>query len=121
MLLWNLRTGALAGPALIPPANDGDQIGGAVVGISFSPDGKYLAESEMSGRDILFAQISPDDTSLVVGIAGGPIMVHPLDLTVLEDQACQIVQRNLTRQEWSDLIGTQNDAYIAICPHYPAP
>lgn len=71
-----------------------DSVG--IQGISFSPDGSLLDETQSLGADIMRATT----------------------VSAWESQACAIANRNLTKAEWAQFIGTAS--YQKTCPDLPA-
>lgn len=74
---------------------------------------------------ILSVAESPDHSFLLIAVAQGPlrsganpIVVRDLNVAALQQAACTIAHRNLTPQEWNDLIGS-GYAYQKLCPAYP--
>jgi TIR domain-containing protein len=84
-----------------------------------------LSQPEFESGQILSVVESPDRSYLLIAISEGPpttganpVVVRSLNLDSLQHQACAIAHRNLTRQEWNDLIGSEYH-YEKLCPQYP--
>jgi WD40 repeat protein/DNA-binding SARP family transcriptional activator len=132
--LWNPTTGAQIGhPTLVAAA--------PVSTIAFDPAGDTYATA--GGSDGLVklwttktqqqfgatfpgdpgqwgnAQYTPDGSRLVVVYQDGTGVVWPVSLHAWEEHACQVAERNLTREEWSRFIG--NPRYSAVCPGLSVP
>jgi WD40 repeat protein len=90
IILWNVATRQQLGEPLIEHAR-------AVRRVAFSPDGKTLFS----------------------GSAEGYIFVWDVDPKSWEDRACDIVGRNLTRQEWSRYFGERGEPYRKTCDQWP--
>jgi hypothetical protein len=71
------------------------QVGSYILNAIFSPDGRYVAVATATGLDVWYARL--DDWKTL---------------------ACAIAGRNLTHQEWSELI-PQIPSYQQICPICP--
>lgn len=84
-----------------------------------------VSQPSVEAGQILSVAESSDHSYLVIAIAQGPlrtgtnpVVVRNLNLDALQQQACAIAHRNLTPQEWNDLIGSEY-AYQKLCPQYP--
>lgn len=84
-----------------------------------------LSQPEFESGQILGVAESPDHSYLLIAISEGPVttganpvVVRSLNLDSLQQEACAIAHRNLTRQEWNDLIGSEYH-YEKLCPEYP--
>jgi WD40 repeat protein len=87
---WDVETGE---PLVAPLKTRTDRIDS----IAFSPDGQYLA----------------------VGSFDGLIDLWPGTFPAWVKKACQIVNRNLTAEEWRSAMG--DEPYTASCPDLPIP
>jgi len=64
--------------------------------------------------------ITPDNRTLVVAVStfgGVDVIRHPLSAAGLIDQACAVLQRNLSADEWREHLGVE--PYRATCPSIP--
>ena len=57
---------------------------------------------------------SADGTTLVAGSGDGAALLWDVDLPTWPRRACQITNRNLTRQEWQQYLGSLT--YQKTCP-----
>jgi WD40 repeat protein len=109
-----------------------------VASLEFSPDGSRIvttghgemslwdaAAGERIGRIALgtrnstpFARFGDHGRSLVTADQFGGIWTFPSDPDEWQRRACQIAGRNLTRDEWQELIPDRS--YHRTCPQYPA-
>lgn len=64
--------------------------------------------------------INPADTQMAVAFLSGMVGIQSLEPNDWQTQACAIAHRNLRRDEWAQLIGTDLP-YQAICPGLPLP
>jgi WD40 repeat protein/class 3 adenylate cyclase len=125
--LYDATRGAAAGPAISTDA-------GRLETLAFSPDGRTLAAagSEGSARLIDVASRTAIGQPLTGGgvdggaifwnggsvldmvDAGGAMYSWRISSGALEDQACSVAGRNLTRSEWREFLG--NRPYRPVCP-----
>lgn len=84
-----------------------------------------VGQPEIESGQILSVVESPDRSYLLIAVSEGPpttganpVVVRSLNLGSLQEEACAIAHRNLTRQEWNDLIGSEYH-YEKLCPQYP--
>jgi WD40 repeat protein len=71
----------------------------SISGLAFTPDGGYLISASWDGH----------------------VRRWTLDLEKVAAQICQSIGRNLTADEWSQYLGTWEEAYHATCPEFPIP
>jgi Tol biopolymer transport system component len=133
LFLWNL--GGSSEPVSLPT----DNIAGGHH-LTFSHSGRSLAYTagEFRSRIIIWnlersrpdAMIETggtalalafmlDDKRLVSGHSGGAVLLWDVDVTQWQARACQIANRDLTREEWSAMTGG-NLPYRKVCPDLPA-
>lgn len=128
-------------------ASTGEPIGKLILGdsevvlrMAFSPDGKLLAVSsvdsepalslwdvtrrERLGQPLLWQAgrafalaFSPDGKSLVAGTEDRGLAAWDVDPESWRRRACEIANRNLTYDEWSQFLG--EEPYRATCPTLP--
>ncbi len=115
-------------------------------GISFSPDGSYIAVADVdavallnpetgdeistlpvNGRSVLGLSFTPDSKILAIGTEGGKVLLWDLSLLkegVLVDPmlevACLQVRENLSSEQWTQFVGADTP-YQETCPNLPAP
>ena len=104
---------------------------GPVGFVAFSPDGRRIVTSsegqgtrvwraDGGGPSLAFATSTnriafvSDDRALL----GDPPRLWPLELSPLLQRACALVDRNLTRGEWS--LALPGEPYRQTCPEWPA-
>jgi WD40 repeat protein len=108
----------------------------APTGIAYSPDGKLLAyaagelrftivlwdleRAEPRGAlrasaTTLSMAYTPDGRQLVTGHSNGEVASWDVDLDGWPRRACEIANRNLTRDEWQAFVG-EPLPYRAVCP-----
>ena len=125
--LWDARTGQqVGGTTSVAPD--------AVSQIAVSPDGRLFAVGAFDGTATLWDVRSRKrvgerfavESGVIPAVAfepGGRLLITeldsailwPLDLPTLQRFACQVAGRNLTREEWNDLL--PNRAYRRVCPN----
>ena len=66
---------------------------------------------------IVSARYSPDGTYLIIDINGNGVDVRDIKLDALAKSVCGIVNRNLTKDEWSQLFANiPNSPQVTLCP-----
>jgi WD40 repeat protein len=109
--------------------------------IAYSPDGKTLAytSGEMRFNVVLWdlpngmprailegsattlsMMFTPDGKQLVTGHSNGHVALWDVDVEGWPRRACEIANRNLTREEWKAFI-SEDLPYRAVCPELPVP
>lgn len=107
--------------------------------IAYSPDGKTLAYTSGEGRlkivlwdlvnrkarstlegsaTMLSIAFTPDGRRLVSGHSNGKVALWDVDLEGWPKRACEIANRNLTRDDWKHFVGDAL-SYKAVCPELP--
>ncbi|HSR31734.1 MAG TPA: hypothetical protein VLY63_14300, partial [Anaerolineae bacterium] len=136
-----LATGSYDGTARLWDPDSGGELAvlrheAEVRSVAFSPDGTQLATGSADGTarlwdpdsggelavlrhgdEVYQVFFSPDGTRLVTGSEDGTARlwrVHPEDLAT---SACDIVNRNLTKDEWRQYLGDR--PYRPTCPSLP--
>jgi WD40 repeat protein len=134
LLLWDLHT------SKEPVKLDTGGSSGAP-SIAFSPDGKTLASTsgkaqfnivlwdiadgrprgtlEGSATALSMAFI-PDGRRLVTGHSNGQVALWDVEVDGWPRRACEIANRNFTRDEWKAFVG-EDVPYRAVCPELPVP
>lgn len=109
--------------------------------VEFSPDEKLLASAGLDKRLQLYVLESPDDLPVIMSNNAGfiwdiefakgsnyliascsesEIRVWPTDPTILAEQICPRLRRNLTRDEWKKYVGnTEEIGYESTCENLP--
>ncbi|MCB9610680.1 MAG: WD40 repeat domain-containing protein [Polyangiaceae bacterium] len=110
-----------------------------VTDVMFSPDGTLILSvsrdrtvrvwtADGAGEPVVLhgrvggvtaAAFSPDGTQIVAGSTRGTVWVWSLEATVLVDELCRRVGRNLTRAEWTQY--ASGVAYDLPCPQWGEP
>ncbi len=111
---------------------------GPVTGVSFGPDGRVLVSSSVDGTVILWdvesgrqigepqrahsgavnaVAFGPDGSTLVSAGDDRRVMRWNVDLDAWTAAACAIANRNLTREEWRQVL--PDIPYRATCPAVP--
>ncbi len=123
--LWDLRTGKPRGPAI-------KVAGSAIYQLAISPDGRLLAVGALNGTAAVWdlrtrtrlgqsftveKGLAPNvtfkpDGRLIVGEHVSAIE-WPLDRPTLQRFACRIAGRDITREEWKDVL--PNQPYRRVC------
>lgn len=117
---------------------------GALTGdnaVAFSPDGRTLAYTSGEARfsivlwDVatrrrmgvidapattLSMAFMPDGKRLVTGLSSGRVAVWDADVQNWPKRACEVANRNLTREEWRTFVGDELP-YVPVCPALPVP
>jgi WD40 repeat protein len=130
--LWDVATRRRLDPPLIGQT-------GIVYSVAFSTDGKTLATGSNDGTvrlwDVnsreplgppLTAHTTPvwsvafraGDNILASGSQDGSVILRDVSLKSLQGRACSIANRNFTRAEWKQYIGSI-ETYRATCPDLP--
>ncbi|GAC1317343.1 MAG: hypothetical protein NVSMB2_10950 [Chloroflexota bacterium] len=134
LYVWDVSSGALAAQPM--------RVGSPIEALSFSADARVLATGHTNGTLILWdmATGQPLGPTLatggiaVSGVEFSPtrdvlLSRHVNDTSLVEwdvadetqrARACAIANRNLTRAEWKQYRGTE-DEYHATCPNFPIP
>jgi WD40 repeat protein len=117
---WSLMATAMCSPTLSDPARCDDYDGAAIELRDLREDhtiGVPLAAHGIGGtRGILFG---PDHKTLVSWSPfGGSLLVWDINPASWATRICQIVGRNLTRDEWNRYLTTQ-EPYRPTCPTIP--
>jgi hypothetical protein len=63
---------------------------------------------------------TPDGRRLVTGHSNGEVVLWDVDLESWPGRACEIANRNLTRDERKTFVG-EDLPYGAVCPELPVP
>ncbi len=66
-------------------------------------------------EDVANVRPLPDGHTLVIGRPNGPVLRWDLRPDKLVDLACSLAGRNLTREEWSEYVGSR--PYRRTCPN----
>jgi WD40 repeat protein len=137
-MVWDLATSRLLTTLQVPEAAYSRNTEfTSFNGVQFSRDGKKLVATSANGVAVWDTQhhqpfvpsfvepnylagtdISPDGSQMAIGWAGGPLTFLSFDSTSWQAQACEIANRNLTNDEWSQLIGT-DPPYRKLCANLP--
>ena len=72
------------------------------------------------GATTLTMAFTPDGRRLVTGHSSGEVALWDVDLDGWPSRACEIANRNLTRDEWKTFVG-EDLPYRAVCPELPVP
>jgi WD40 repeat protein/DNA-binding SARP family transcriptional activator len=126
--LWDTRSGAPRGR--VWPAHSA-----GVATVTFSPDGKLLATSGgdgsaalwdladgnrlgmplVGGRGSALAAFDPTGRTLATAFAiDGAVLLWDVDPASWRTRACALAGRDLTRQEWAELLS--GHPYQSVCP-----
>jgi len=139
IVLWDLASRRPVGSPL-------ERHNGSVLSIAFSPDGKTLASGSEDNTIILWDVANRFPRVVLTGHAGTqqgtdkgrvrsvafntdgktlasagsehPVLLWRIDIDGLASQACTIVTRNLTREEWRMYIGDMLP-YQPVCKYLP--
>ncbi|MGH9174721.1 MAG: WD40 repeat domain-containing protein, partial [Vicinamibacterales bacterium] len=118
--------------------------GGPLSSVQFSPDGKTLAAGgfaghitlwdlatqtpigdplNSAGREVLWLAFTSDGDELMSTVVAdrsrADLVIWALAIDVWSERACSTANRNLTRDEWSQYLGST--PYHANCPGLPIP
>jgi hypothetical protein len=63
---------------------------------------------------------TPDGRRLVTGHSNGEVVLWAVDPESLPGRACEIANRNFTRDEWKSFVG-EDLPYRVVCPELPVP
>lgn len=110
--------------------------------VEFSPDGKLLASAGLDKRLQLYVLDNPDDLPVVMSNNAGfiwdiefakgsdyllascsesEIRVWPTDPSLLAEQVCPKLRRNMSEDEWKKYVGEIKEIpYERTCPNLPA-
>jgi WD40 repeat protein len=131
VVLWDLKTRTKY------QLDTGASTGGNAV--AFSPDGRMLAYTSGELRlnvvlwdlashkhiaaieapaTVLSMAFTPDAKQLVTGLSSGRVAVWDVDIENWPKRACEIANRNLTREEWRSFVGDELP-YVPLCPALP--
>jgi len=115
--LWDVRTGKLIRELE-------QNVGTAVLGLEFSPDGRILAISGggpfaslwdvatgtqigqrlTAGSREAMLDLSPDGRRLLMTLGNGQGAVWDIDQESWAQRACDLANRTLTREEWEEFL-----------------
>jgi WD40 repeat protein len=107
---------------------------GAVKYLTFTPDGRFILSGAVDGKASLWSVDTPATANAVIDIAhsptdisvvvlhdgivtiqrGGPTLLWDINADKLLAQACAIAGRNLSQDEWTQLM--PNRPYQRTCP-----
>jgi len=132
IIFWDTKTHKQAGHMVK------DRVGVSLVpNLIFSPDDQQLVSSHdfsltiwnvkdrslfvepiaSAHEFIVSARYSPDGTYLIIDINGNGVDVRDIKLDALAKSVCGIVNRNLTKDEWSQLFANiPNSPQVTLCP-----
>jgi WD40 repeat protein len=131
--LWDVAARELTVPPLKGHTN-------RVLSMSFSPDGQLLASGSsdntimvwnvesgtplgppLTGHTNVVSSVhfSPDGQKLASGGSDSNIMLWDVNVELGPRRACEIANRNLTREEWNQFIGAEQP-YRLTCPDFPS-
>lgn len=133
VILWDVVSGEPRG-TLLTGFNE------YVNGVAFSPDGRILASGSKTlilwdvatgqrlgtflpdERDsVNSVAFSPDGQLLATAVEGGDaIILWDIGLDLWQERACRRANRNLSLDEWSQLVGSEVP-YQVTCPGLPGP
>jgi len=109
--------------------------------VAFSPDGRTLAYTSGEARlnmvlwnlnsrgrvgmidapaTVRSMAFTPRGKQLVTGLSSGQVAVWDVDIENWPKRACEIANRNLTREEWRSFVGGELP-YTPVCPELPLP
>ncbi len=126
--LWNIETGEQVNVLRGHNAK--------ITGISFSPNGKYMATASYDGSvrlwhvddlntlPIVFddhgswvtsVAFTPDNQFIISGEKDGNVRRFPVDINFLISDYCQFLTRKLTKEEWNNYVGEDIDYNPKVC------
>jgi WD40 repeat protein/class 3 adenylate cyclase len=132
---WNVDAGMQEGPPLAGQAPPGIPEVPAFTSIDFSPDGTRLVAADYSGAvslwdaasrmligtttfqahtNLVSVQFTRGGGEALAVFTEGPAFIWDVDTESWKARACMVAGRNLTQQEWSELL--PNRPYQTVCP-----
>jgi WD40 repeat protein len=128
--IWDWRAGEET-PEQIGAPIDVSELDAA--GVDWSPDGRYLAttggetlrlydvetrrqigSSVPISRWFPYVHFTPDGREVVAADSAGRVWVLPATVADWTDRACALANRNLTQEEWGDIVTDR--PYEKVCP-----